>query len=82
MKKEVFNKLRNKLFISKSMWILIQIITLIVGVIGAYFIGLLIEIKLGMHSFELPVIFVGTWLLLFLFIKFKIEEEFNDCIDE
>jgi hypothetical protein len=78
----MFNKLRNKLLISKLMWISIQIITLIIGFVSAYFLGLFIEIGLNTLSFELPTMFVGIWIFLFIFTKFKIEEKFCDCIDE
>jgi hypothetical protein len=78
----MLNRLRNKLWISHSLWLFIQAIVFIFGLISAYFLGLFIELKLNKLSFELPIIFVWIWLSLFIYLKFKLEDVFLDCIDD
>jgi putative effector of murein hydrolase len=77
----MLNRLRDKVYINNITWCLIQTIVLIIGTVVAFFIGLLIEVRLDKLSIELPILFSLIWILILIFAKIKIEDEFSDCID-
>jgi hypothetical protein len=60
---------------------MMQSIILVIGAIIAFFIGLIIEIKMNRLYIELHILFSIIWMLIFIFVKIKIEDTFSDCID-
>lgn len=71
--------LREKLFISKPLWITIQILFLTIGMILMFYIGLIIAIHTGF--IDVPFLLVLIYDILYMCLKYKIEDEFSDVID-
>lgn len=75
------NSIRNKIFIGKIAWCLIQTVVLVLGAIGSYFLGVWLVVKSGGDNFIAPMLFVLIWMFSFVGLKFWVEDEFSDCID-
>lgn len=79
--KDSKGSIRDRIFIGKIAWCLIQTFILILGMICSYLLGVWIEIKIGEGGFSAPIVFVLIWIIVFLYLKFRVEDEFSDCID-
>lgn len=77
--KSWIENIRKNLYISESTWCVIQTIVLTLGFIASFYFGVFLAIIF--NFWDIPIICVHMFLVLFIYAKFKIEEEFSDVID-
>lgn len=73
--------MRDKIFISNLLWCVIQIVVYVLGYVAVSAVSILAVISFNLSDFRIVGVCIIVYSLLFMKLKWWLEEEFADCID-